>query len=171
MEVELSKLLRTKSQMASSPDTKLKRYKDNPHQLERGIRKACKKKRADLELKIENSRIRAEEAEKDWFIGFDDLQKLRDIGEECNKYRNVLDTPLGDKGDETKAEGRRRTRRRGRRRGRGTRGRRRGRGTRGRRRGRGTRGRRRGRGTRGRKRGRGTRGRKRGRGTRGKRRR
>lgn len=122
--------------MDASPGEKLKRYKDNPHQLERGIRKACKKKRADLELKIENSRIKAEEAEQDWFIGFDDLQKLRDIEEECNKYRNVLDTPLGDKGDETKGEGSRRTRRRGRRRGRG---RKRGRGTRGRKRGRKTR--------------------------------
>ena len=91
--------------MDASPGEKLKRYKDNPHQLERGIRKACKKKRADLELKIENSRIKAEEAEQDWFIGFDDLQKLRDIEEECNKYRNVLDTPLGDKGDETKGRG------------------------------------------------------------------
>jgi hypothetical protein len=144
--MELPELLRTQSHMDSSPGRKLVRYKENPDQLGRAIRKQCNIEMAEIEQKLDDSRSAALDAGRDWIIEIGMLNELRNINERCSKYKNIPDTPVEDEwevtpdGDiretkgETKGEGSRRTRRRGRRhrhrRGKKTRGRK---GTRGRR--------------------------------------
>lgn len=120
--MELPELLRTQSHMDSSPRRKLGRYKENPDQLGRAIRKLCKIEMAEIEKKLDDSRNAARLAERDWFIDMDMLQELRNINERCSKYRNVLDTPV-DKMGETKGQGSKRTKRHRRRNGRKTHGR------------------------------------------------
>ena len=124
--IELPDLLRTESFTALSPKTKIKRYRNNPKQRERAIRKKCPKELADIERELEASRRAALDNGETWIIDIDALRRFQDIHERCDIFRNNPDTPLdnesvgihtpdaewGETKGETKGEGSRRTKRR-----------------------------------------------------------
>lgn len=120
---ELPILTRTASHMEASPTTKGKRYRKNPKQRERAIRKNCPKELADIERELEASRRAALDNGETWISDIDAVRRFQEIHERCDKYRNVPDTPVDDESvgihtpdaewGETKGEGTRRTKRRG----------------------------------------------------------
>lgn len=125
--IELADLLRTESFTALSPTTKGKRYRKNPKQRERAIRKNCPRELEDIERELEASRRAALDNGETWISDIDALRRFQEIHERCDKYRNVPDTPVddvsvgihtpdaewGETKGKTKGEGTRRTKRRG----------------------------------------------------------